>query len=131
MKKRKILIGCIVIAVLLSVSIVTYISSRLPDGFGIDKFTKGMIAVELKHEPFAEVSSGVFFFRSGNMESVIAHLENRSILFDDQLGALVRFTYAGDPVEATVQAITRWHSLLSIDDVKSLPLGEVTQRRAA
>lgn len=98
---------------------VAYVSSRLPDGFGIDKFTKCVIATDIKNEPFAEVSSNEFFFKDGNLETVIEHLEDSSIMFDEQFGSALIFTYEGTTVKASLQTITRWHLLLTIDDIEA------------
>lgn len=118
MKKwAKILIGCIAAVVVFVIACAVYVSSRLPDGFGIDKFTKGVIATDLKSEPFIEVSTNEFFFKDGNLETVIEQLEDRSILFDEQFGSALLFTYEGTTVEASLQAITRWHLLLTIEDI--------------
>ena len=118
MKKRtKILLGCIAVVVVFVIASVIYVSDRLPEGFGIDKFTIGVIATDLKHEPFIEVSTNEFFFKDGNLETVIEQLEDRSILFDEQFGSALLFTYEGTTVEASLQAITRWHLLLTIEDI--------------
>ncbi len=116
-KKTKILIGCIVAVVVLVIVSVVYVSSRLPDGFGIDKFTKGVITTGIKNEPFAEVSPNEFFFKDGNLETVIEHLEDNSIMFDEQFGSALIFTYEGTTVKASLQTITRWHLLLTVDDI--------------
>lgn len=116
MKKRtKILLGCIAAVAVFVIGSAVYVSGRLPEGFGIDKFTKGIIATDLKHEPFIEVSTNEFFFKDGNLETVIEQLEDRSILFDEQFGSALIFTYGGTTVKASLQAITRWHFLLTID----------------
>lgn len=116
-KKTKILTGCIAAVVVLGIAGAVYVSGRLPDGFGIDKFTKGVIATGLQKEPFAEVTSNEFFFKAGKLETVIEHLEDNSIMFDEQFGSALIFTYEGTTVEASLQAITRWHLLLTIDDI--------------
>lgn len=118
MKKwAKILIGCIAAVVVFVIGSTVYVSGRLPEGFGIDKFAKGIIATDLKHELCIEVSTNEFFFKDGNLETVIEQLEDRSILFDEQFGSALLFTYEGTTVEASLQAITRWHLLLTIEDI--------------
>ena len=116
-KKAKIWIRCIVAVAVFVIAGVVYVSSRLPDGFGIDKLIRGVIATDVQNKPYTEVSSNEFFFKDGNLDAVIEHLADRSMMFNEQFGEALIFTYEEATVEASLQAITRWHLLLTIDDI--------------
>ncbi len=115
-KKITLISATILITVMaLAVMGVVYTWVSLPDGFGMGQFARGVLVTELSDEPFAELSPTEFFFPNGNLDAVLEHLEGRSVVFEEQLGSALFFTCEGRPVNASLQAVTGWYMLLTIE----------------
>lgn len=113
-KFKKIFIGIISLLIIVLIVGLIFVSSRLPNQLSIPQFLSGLWEIEIEGEDFTEITTTVFFYREGNVISVINHLDKNGIKLLDQIGSKYVFVYEGHPLKATTVAITRWHNVLML-----------------
>lgn len=91
---------------------VCLVSIRLPAQLNLLDFAEGIIEIEMRSQPFKEVSPNTYFYKEGNINDVIDFLSKKGILFTEQFGSSYIFENETEQIEASAMAITRWHNIL-------------------
>ena len=92
------------------------ISSKLPAQLSLLDFAEGIMEVDLKKQPFAEVAPNIYFHKDGNMDEIINYLSNDGMILDEQFGSSYIFTNGKETIHASTMAITRWHKILILNN---------------
>lgn len=112
------IIFLIVAGVLLTVLIasICFVSSRLPSQLSLPDFVEGIVEVDLKKHPFAEIAPTIYFYKDGNIDELINYLSSNGIVFDEQFGDSYIFVNGDNKTNASAMAITRWHNILILNN---------------
>lgn len=117
-KRNKRIIFFIGTGVLLTALIasICFVSSKLPAQLSVPDFVEGIVEVDLKKHPFAEIVPDIYFYKDGNIDELINYLSSNGIVFDEQFGDSYIFANGDKKINASAMAITRWHNILILNN---------------
>lgn len=111
-KTQKKWIIMVSILLILSITFIFYVSTRLPDELNIRMFTKGVIGVELLNKDFVKLDETIYFYKSENVAPLIEYYEANGYIFGEQFGSGYVFYQNDQRYNFSTQTVTRRHSIM-------------------